>query len=63
MGGSLTFCREMQMQIEMPNGVGPRELIGGRGVIEDGEGHQLREVPGCGKALFGVEKDNIAFEN
>jgi hypothetical protein len=51
------------MQIEMPNGVGPREPIGGRGVIEDGEGHQLREVPGCGKALFGVEKDNIAFEN
>ena len=32
-------------------------------VIEDGEGHQLREAPGCGKALFGVEKDNIAFEN
>jgi len=51
------------MQMEMPNGVGPRELIEGRGVIENGEGHQLSEAPGCYKALFGVEKDNIAFEN
>jgi hypothetical protein len=57
-----TFCRETQMQMEMPNGVEPRELIEGRGVMEDGEGHQLREAPGCYEALLGVETDNTAFE-
>jgi hypothetical protein len=35
----------------------------GRDVVEDTEPYQLREVPGRYKALFGVEKDDIALEN
>lgn len=35
----------------------------GRGMIEDGEGCQLREEAGPYKAFFEIEKEDIAIEN